>query len=139
MKPLKDSERKKNGNIPKFLCRTLVNKFGKHKSMLKKHPEILKELNEMVKVEKKKYERNKNANNTLDDLKRMFCDCPDSAYPEKRSFWIRKLLHEILRTCLEEEVIFNHQIILRKEYMISLKVQGNRCRNKTLMCRLKTR
>ena len=139
MKELKDSERKKNGNIPKFLCRTLVNRYSKHKASLKEEPELMKELNELVKAEKKKYESNKNANNTLEDLRRMFCVCPGAPNPRKRSFWMRKMLHEILRTDLEEEVIHNHQIELTKEYLISLKVQALRCRNKELMCRLKAR
>lgn len=43
--------------------------------MFESDSEILKEVNKMVKEEKGKYKDNKNANNTLDVLKKFFCDC----------------------------------------------------------------
>ena len=42
MKELKDEERKKNGNIPKFICRTTVNRYTKYKKMLKGESELWK-------------------------------------------------------------------------------------------------
>ena len=68
----------------------------------------------MVNEEKKKYSANKNANNTLDDLKKFFCDCEGSADPIRKSFLLRKTIHRILRNDLEELVIKNSQIQLRK-------------------------
>ena len=99
----------------------------------------MKEVQKMVNEEKKKYTNNKNANNTLNDLKKFFCDCEGSANPSRKSFLLRKTIHEILRNDLEKLVIKNSQIQLRNEYMIYLKTQSLRCRNKTLMCRLKAR
>ena len=93
----------------------------------------------MVGEERKKYESDKNANNTLNDLQRIFCDCLYSSNPKRQSYLMRKTLNKILRTCLREEVIENSQIILTKEYLIYLKTQALRCRNTTLMCRLKSR
>lgn len=139
MREQQESERKKNGNIPKFICRTLVNHFRKHKYIFNSDPKLLKEVNKMINEEKKKYEVNKNANNTLDDLKKNFCICEGSSNPMRKSFLLRKTMNRILRTSLEELVIFNTQIELTQEYMIYLKTQALRCRNKNLMCRLKAR
>lgn len=65
LKEQKEKERKKNGNIPKFLCRTMVNLFHKFKHIFENDPKLEKEIKKLVKEEKKKYDTNKNANNTL--------------------------------------------------------------------------
>jgi hypothetical protein len=57
--------------------------------------------------ERKKYFRNKNANNTIKDVRRIFVDCEGSSNPKKRSFLMRKMLNSMLRTLLKEEVINN--------------------------------
>lgn len=48
-------------------------------------------------------------------------------------------MNKILRAHLTEHVIKNPQVKLTKEYLISLKVYGLRCRNLSLMERLEFR
>ena len=44
----------------------------------------------MIYEAKKVYETNKNAYNTLDDLKKIFCICEGSSNPKRKSFLLRK-------------------------------------------------
>ena len=44
MKKQLPKERKKNGNVPKFICRTTFYKFSKYKKIFKDEPKLLKEM-----------------------------------------------------------------------------------------------
>lgn len=56
---------KKNGNIPKFLCKRVINRFKEFKNIFENDPKLLQQTIKLIKNEKKKYGVDKNANNTL--------------------------------------------------------------------------
>lgn len=53
----------------------MVKEFKLHKKIFDNDPILYKEASKMVGEEKRKYWENKNANNTLEDIERIFCDC----------------------------------------------------------------
>ena len=94
---------------------------------------------EFTRREKQKCKEDKNRNNRVCDILRIFGHTMGNFREIRRSSILRKIMNQILRAHLTEHVIMNPQVKLTKEYLISLKVYGLRCRNLNLMERLEFR
>ena len=91
------------------------------------------EFRKFLAKEKQMIRIDKNRNNKIKDLVKIFGSPNQTKKSLKKSLTLRKILNKIIGECLIDYVLLNPQVKLQKEYMKALKIYRLRCHHKTLI------